>query len=222
MLKSDLMRVAAIAALLLAGSCAAPTNDQATLSADPTVNHPITVAPSTNAVRLSFSAADAGLMPEDAAKFDEFVGAYLTTSESAVSVTVPDGPASQQAITYFGERLASMGVPRSHIIVGYRNDGDPRVELSYTSYAAHTDPCGDWSDDASNIASNLPRADLGCSVQHNIAAQIENPHDLIAPRALENGDATRRSVVMSNYQKGSPTAAAKNADQSVTLSDVGH
>jgi pilus assembly protein CpaD len=224
---SDLMRAAAIAAVLLAGSCAAPTNDQATLVADPDVNHPITVAPSTNAVRLSFSAADAGLMPEDSAKLDQFVGTYLTTSEGAVSVTVPDGPASQQAIQYFGERLASMGVPRARIIVGYRNDGDPRVELSYTSYAAHTDPCGDWSDDAASTGSNLPRADFGCSVQHNIAAQIEDPHDLIAPRALANGEAMRRSVVMDKYTKGQITQADKNKtdkvnEQSGSETDVGH
>jgi pilus assembly protein CpaD len=222
---SDTMRAAAIAAVLLAGSCAAPTNDQATLTPDPDVNHPIVVEPTTKSVRLSYTAADAGLMPQDAARFDAFVGAYLASGgDNAISITVPDGPTAQQTITYFGERLASYGVPRSRIMVGTRKDGDPRVELDYVSYTAHTDQCGNWSQ-ASDTASNLPMSDFGCSVQHNIAAQIDNPHDLIAPRAMDEADAVRRGVVIGHYQKGEPSQATKktvdaSTEQSGVSSDV--
>jgi pilus assembly protein CpaD len=222
---SDTMRAAAIAAVLLAGSCAAPTNDQATLTADPDVNHPIVVEPTTKSVRLSYTAADAGLMPDDAARFDAFVGAYLVSGgDGAISITVPNGPTAQQTISYFGERLASYGVPRSRIMVGARNDGDPRVELDYVSYSAHTDPCGNWSQ-ASDTASNLPMSDFGCSVQHNIAAQIDNPHDLIAPREMDEADAVRRGVVIGHYQKGEPSQATKktvdaSTEQSGVSSDV--
>jgi pilus assembly protein CpaD len=222
---SDTMRVAAIAAVLLAGSCAAPTNDHATLTADPDVNHPIVVDQTTKSVRLSFSAADAGLMPEDATRFDGFVGTYLASGgDASISITVPNGPTAKQTITYFGERLASYGVPRSRILVGYRNDNDPRVELDYSSYAAHTDQCGNWSQ-ASDMASNLPMSDFGCSVQHNIAAQIDNPRDLIAPRAMGEADAVRRGVVMGHYQKGEPSQATKktvdaSTEQSGVSSDV--
>jgi pilus assembly protein CpaD len=59
-------------------------------------------------------------------------------------------------------------------------------------------------------------------VQHNIAAQIENPRDIVEPRALGSSDAMRRATVMDAYEKGAPTAATKNADQSVAVSDVGH
>jgi pilus assembly protein CpaD len=206
---SDTMRAAAIAAVLFAGSCAAPMNNETELSADPDTNHPIVVEPTTKSVRLSFSAVDAGLMPEDAARFDAFVGTYLSSgADKAISITVPNGPAAQQTITYVGERLAAYGVPRSRIMVGYRKDNDPRVELDYVSYTAHTDPCGNWSQ-ASDMAANLPMSDFGCSVQHNIAAQVDNPHDLIAPRQMDAADAVRRGVVMGHYQKGEVSQAKK-------------
>jgi pilus assembly protein CpaD len=213
---SDTMRAAAIAAVLFAGSCAAPMNDDPVRTVDPDVNHPIVVDQTTKSLHLSYSAADAGLMPDDAARFDAFVGNYLASGDgNAISITVPNGPAAQQTITYFGERLASYGVPRSRIMVGYRKDNDPRVELDYVSLTAHTDQCGNWSQ-ASEMASNLPMQDFGCSVQHNIAAQIDNPHDLIAPRTMDQADAIRRGVVMGHYQKGEITQATKRTVDAAT------
>ena len=223
MVMSDAMRAAAIAAVLLAGSCAAPVNNSAVVTDDPDMNHPIVVDTATNAVRLSFSAADAGLMPEDAARFDAFVAQYKADGNGAVNVTAPSGPTAQQTLSYFGERLAAAGIPRSRIMVGTRNDGDWRVELSYAGYVAHTVGCGDWgSQQASDTASNLPMANFGCAVQHNIAAQIANPRDLVDPAALGQSDAMRRATVMNAYEKGTPSAATKSADQSVAVSDVGH
>jgi len=221
MAMSDAMRAAALAAVLLAGSCAAPTNEQAALTPDPAINHPITVEPSAKSIRLAFAASDAGLMPEDAARFDEFVNDYKTSGNGEISITVPSGPTAQDTIHYFGERLAAEGIPRDRIMVGTRDtaDGDSRVELSYVSYVAHTDDCG-WTDDASDTAANLPRENFGCAVQHNIAAEIEDPRDLVSPRALGPTDAMRRATVIGTYEKGQPTAATKNADQSVAVSDV--
>ena len=222
---SDTMRAATIAAVLFAGSCAAPFNDSPALTADPDVNHPIVVEPTAKSVRLSFSPADAALMPDDSARFNGFVAAYLASGgDNTINVTVPEGPAAQQTITYIGERLASYGVPRSRIMVGYRKDGDPRVELNYVSYAAHTDQCGNWSQ-ASEMGANLPMADFGCSVQHNIAAQIDNPRDLLQPRDMDQSDAVRRDVVMGHYQKGEVTQATKKTvdaptEQSGVSSDV--
>lgn len=223
MAMSDAMRAAAIAAVLLAGSCAAPSNNGVALTDDPDQNHPIVVDTAPKAIRLSFSAADAGLMPEDAARFDEFVSQYQADGNGTINVTAPSGPAAQQTLSYFGERLAAAGIPRSRIMVGTRDDGDWRVELSYAGYAAHAANCADWSSQqASDTFTNLPMANFGCAVQHNIAAQIDNPRDIAEPRALGSSDAMRRATVMGAYEKGTPSAANKNADQSVAVSDVGH
>src|ERR1700761_6369122 len=223
MAMSDAMRAAVIAAVLLAGSCTAPASNQGyAVMDDPTINHPIVVDAATKSVRLGFTAADAGLMPEDAVRFDAFVTGYQTSGSGAITVTVPEGPAAKETITYFGERLAAAGVPRNRIVVGTRSgaDSDWRVELSYTGYVAHTDKCGLWLQDANDTETNLPMSNFGCAAQHNIAAQLDNPRDVVEPRASGPTDPMRRSTVIGAYQKGQTTSATKTSDQSVAVSDV--
>ena len=44
----------------------------------------------------------------------------------------------------------------------------------------------------------------------NIAAQIANPRDLIAPAVMTPGDNGRRAVVLDKYRKGDITSSAKD------------
>jgi pilus assembly protein CpaD len=218
----NFLRFGAIAAVLLAGSCAAPINNT-NVSSEPSVNHPITVAPSYHSIKVSFAADNQGLLPEDSAKLDAFVTDYTTHGNGAISVSVPAGPGAATSIHYFGERLAEMGVARSNILVGTHDvaaNKDARVEIGYVGYVAHTDPCGDWSQDASDTSDNLPMPDFGCATQHNIAAMVADPRDLVSDRPLGESDATRRSVVMGKYEKGEPTTASKTQDQSGSVADV--
>jgi len=214
---------AALAALLTAGSCATPTYD-GTITADPDQNHPITVSPTFKNLKLSFATPAAGLMPQDEARFTDFVQDFLAAGNGSISISVPNGPASSAAIRYFGERLAAMGVARNRILVGTRDleSGDGAVELAYVTYSATTAPCGDWSDNVANTASNLPVSNFGCATQHNLAAMVADPRDLVEPRALGAADAARRSTVMQNYEKGMPTAAQKTAEQSGAVTSIGN
>lgn len=208
----DIIRFASLAALLLAGSCAAPTNDGEGLMADGIANHPITVEPSYRAIKLPFSARDAGLMPDDAAHFSVFVAEFLNSGNGAISITAPQGGGANAAIGYFGERLASLGVPRDRILVGTRPDaGDGRVEIGYMAYTAHVEACGqDWSKDWGDTADNQPPANFGCATQHNLAAMVADPRDLIEPRQMDASDAIRRSTVTGHYEKGEITQADKH------------
>ncbi|MDE1996302.1 MAG: pilus assembly protein CpaD, partial [Rhizobiaceae bacterium] len=43
---------------------------------------------------------------------------------------------------------------------------------------------------------------FGCASQNNLAAQVANPTDLIAPRAMSPIDADQRSKVIDNYRNG--------------------
>lgn len=216
------VRAAAVAAVLMAGSCAAPSNDGAVF-ADGLRNHPITVSPHYQSVRVAFSDASAGLSPEDGTELTSFVEDYLSRGDGAISISAPRGPGSSAALAYFGEHLAHMGVPRTRILVGTHDaeNGDTRVEIGYIVYAARTEPCGNWTQDASNTFANLPMPDFGCSVQHNVAAMVADPRDLVAPRGMDAGDATRRETVVDTYEKAQSTASTKSTAQSATLSDVG-
>jgi pilus assembly protein CpaD len=59
-------------------------------------------------------------------------------------------------------------------------------------------------------------------VQHNIAAMVSDPRDLVAPRPMTAADSLRRATVTSNYEKGTPTAAQQTQQQSGAVSDIGH
>jgi pilus assembly protein CpaD len=218
----DVLRVVSLAAVLLAGSCAAPINDGTGLSADGATNHPISVEPSYQTLKLPFSVAAAGLMPDDASRFEAFVTGYLNTGNGAISISAPAGPDSASAIGYFGERLAAMGVPRERILVGTRDaaGSDTAVELGYIGYAAHTGKCGDWSTSLADTSANGTAPNFGCAVQQNVAAQVTDPRDLVSPHSQGDVDAVRRATVIGNYEKGQPTAAAKTQDQSGAVSDV--
>jgi pilus assembly protein CpaD len=208
--------------MLLAGSCAAPVND-GTFYADGLRNHPITVAPHYQSISLAFSDASAGLTPEDGTQFASFVEDYLSRGDGAISVSAPRGPNSSAALAYFGDTLVRMGVPRTRILVGTKDasPGDGHIEIGYIVYGARTDRCGDWSENAGDTSSNLPREDFGCSVQHNIAAMVADPRDLVAPRGMDAGDATRRETVVGTYEKAQSTSAQKTSQQSGAVSDVG-
>ncbi|MBI3678147.1 MAG: CpaD family pilus assembly protein [Proteobacteria bacterium] len=226
MKKSDLVRAAAVSAVLLAGSCAAPFND-GTIVADPLVNHPITVEPGYRSMQISFTTSGAGLTNDDALRFDAFVQDYVTRGNGAISISAPKGPTADAAIAYFGERLATAGVPRSQILVGTHDvvSGDTRVEIGYVSYVAHTDSCGDWSKNAANVAANLPMPDFGCATQHNVAEAVADPRDLVSPRGMGDADADRRGTVLGHYKKGEITSSDKRKgdlsnEQSGTASDV--
>jgi pilus assembly protein CpaD len=216
----SVLRLAALAAVVLAGSCAAPFNDGDGLMNDPAVNHPIAVEPHFTTIKLSFSAPQAGLLPDDAARLDAFIADYLSRGSGSVSVSAPAGAGAQSALSYFGSRLFEMGVPRSRILVGTHDGPDPRVEIGFIAYSARTDDCGDWSDNLGNTSSNLPAKNFGCSVQKNLAAQIADPRDLVEMRPSDPVDATRRAVVLDKYEKGQITSADKSSSQSGAVSDV--
>lgn len=218
----DLSLAAALAGVLMASSCAAPVND-GSFTADPVANHPIAVAPSMESLKLSLASPSSGLSPDDEAHFSDFVRAYLAYGSGSISISAPRGAGSTDAIHYFGERLASMGVPEDRILAGTHEtaDGDTSVEFGYISYTAHTDPCGDWSKNAGDTSSNLPMPNLGCASQHNLAAMIADPRDLVEPQPQGPAEAARRSTVMGNYVKGQPTAAQKTSDQSTSISTIG-
>jgi pilus assembly protein CpaD len=218
-----LYRFVSLAALLLAGSCASPMNDGTGFVTDPEQNHPIAVEPAYHTIRLPYSASDAGLMPDDAARFSIFVADYMSGGNGAISITAPPGVSANAAIGYFGERLAQFGVPRDRILVGTRAQADDgKIEIGFVAYKAHVENCtpgGDWSKDWADTADNQPPPNYGCAVQHNIAAQVADPRDLVEPRTMDASDAVRRNTVMGHYEKGEVTQADKHtADKPVEQS----
>jgi pilus assembly protein CpaD len=216
-----LFRSLAVASMLVAGSCSV-ANDGATISEDGDRNHPITVEPSYREMKLQFAGGDAGVSADDAIKFDAFLADYRAHGNGSLGISVPNGAPAHAAITFFAERAAATGISRDKILVSTHDvaNADFRVDVSYIAYKADTDSCGDWSEDLSFTAENQTSKNFGCSVQHNIAAMIANPRDLVSPRPFETSDGNRAATVIGAYEQGRPTAAQKTSDQSGAVSDV--
>jgi pilus assembly protein CpaD len=216
-----LFRGLAVASMLVAGSCSV-ANDGATISEDGDRNHPITVEPSYREMKLQFAGGDAGVSADDAIRFDAFLADYRAHGNGSLGISVPNGAPAHAAITFLAERAAASGISRDKILVSTHDvaNGDFRVDVSYIAYKAGTDSCGDWSEDLSFTAENQTAKNFGCSVQHNIAAMVADPRDLVAPRPFEPADGNRAATVLSTYEQGKPTGAQKTGDQSGAVSDV--
>ena len=221
------LRAGALAAVLMAGSCST-TDPNSVVWEDGARNHPIAVEPSYRDLKIQFAGGADGMNAEDAAKFDAFVADYRVHGNGSLGISVPNGPASRAAITYFGERAAATGISRDKILVSTREaaNGDARVDVSYIAYSARTEACGDWSENESYTLDNRTPKRFGCSVQQNIAAMVADPRDLLGPGAMGPVDTTRRSNVMEHYEKGEITQATKHSadsgsEQSANTSTVG-
>jgi len=221
------LRAAALAAVLMAGSCS--TTDPSTMiSEDGARNHPIMVEPSYRALKVQFAGGADGMSADDAVKFESFLADYRVHGNGSLGISVPNGPASRAAITYFGERAAASGISRDKILVSTREvaNGDTRVDVSYIAYTARTQACGDWSENESFTLDNRTPKRFGCSVQQNIAAMVADPRDLLGPGRMGPVNTTRRANVMEKYQQGEITQAAKHSadsgsEQSANTSTVG-
>jgi pilus assembly protein CpaD len=205
-----IIRAGALGAILISGSCAVQ-NGGDTISEEPLVNHPIAVEPSFQSLKLHFAGGDSGISADDAVKFENFLDDYRTHGNGSLGISVPNGPPAHAAITFFAERAAESGISRDKILVSTHDvaNGDFRVDLNYISYTAHSDSCGDWSENLAFTLENQTPKNFGCSVQHNIAAQVADPRDLLGPRPMEASDGTRTAVILDAYEQGKATAATK-------------
>jgi pilus assembly protein CpaD len=214
----NLFRGLCLCAVLLAGSCTTDFHKDPDNFDDPIVNHPITVEPSYQSLKLSYSGS--GLDAADKEKLDSFVTEYRMHGNGKISIAVPGGPGMQQAVTALADRINELGVSRDRILVAA--SANTQVEINYISYQARTGACGDWSEDLAFTAENRTAANLGCANQHNIAAMVADPRDLLGPRAMDGADAVRRQTVIGNYETGKVSGADKSSDQKVSITDVGH
>ena len=85
------------------------------------------------------------------------------------------------------------------------------VVLEYPTINARAGPCGRWPNDLGPAAgldymTNEPYWNFGCSMQHNMAAMVDEPVDIVEPRAETPPYTARRDQVVEKYKKGESTA----------------
>jgi pilus assembly protein CpaD len=108
---------------------------------------------------------------------------------------------------------------------------DPRrfatIRVNYPRIRADAGPCGTWPEDLGpsiknkGYLENRPYYNLGCATQRNLAAMVDNPSDLVQPRAETPAYTPRRTVAFDKYRKGTTTTTAYPEADKAKLSEVG-
>jgi pilus assembly protein CpaD len=100
------------------------------------------------------------------------------------------------------------------------------LRLHYPKIKADAGPCGLWPEDigpslGSGYWENREYWNLGCAQQRNLAALVDNPSDLVQPRAETPPYTGRRSVVLEKYRRGESTATQYPDPDKGKISEIG-
>jgi pilus assembly protein CpaD len=217
---TNVFRACAAAAALLASACATAPNGPEQI-ADPSVRFPITVEPQMMALRLPADPPSGNPDLSSGGQLERFAQDYLEHGSGSIAVSGPRR--FPNAPGQYAARLEALGIPRARILVG--NDDQPGaaddVRITYIRYRAQSGDCGNWSSDLDFTLTNHSPPNFGCATQHNVAAMVSDPRDLLAPDASGQADAQRRLSVLDKYRKGEPTQAQKTGEQSGIISIIG-
>jgi pilus assembly protein CpaD len=193
---------------------------------EPSERHPILVSQEPSGMSLRVPRGSWGLSSRQKAQFGAFLARYRGSDagNSKLVISVPSGSTNEASIVRAVEDLRGMiansGFAESNLVIEpfieSRSGGAP-IRVAYLRFVAHGPECGLWPANLAEEPRNLNYHNFGCAQQHNLAAQIANPADLLGPRTMEPGDPERRSVVFDKYRQGQSTPAAKSPDERVQV-----
>jgi pilus assembly protein CpaD len=223
--RSHLAIAALIAVAAAVSSCASPKDGMTTGSIDDDYRqrHPIVLTQAEHNIDIPVSSNDRRLTLGMRDTVRGFVQDYKAHATGTVEILVPQGSMNAPAVSNLRrdirQELVASGIPSPRIVdsfypAGGAGDAAP-IRLSFMATTAVTNACGQWPEDlADNAFDNKNYYNFGCSQQSNLAAQIANPTDLVAPRAQSPIDAEQRSTILGNYRSG--TVATSSSSGSST------
>jgi pilus assembly protein CpaD len=229
---------AAVAAGCAISLCGCNTDQQVTgvpdVPTDYHMRHPITLQESDRSIELFIGSNRGELNPTQRAQVLSFGLNWKRDATGGIVVERPLGSsnehASADAMREILSILAASGMPPQSIATRTYPATGPNlatVRISYPKISAQAGPCGMWPEDMGpslnrNYTENQPWWNLGCASQRNLAAMVDNPSDLVQPRAETAAYAARRTTVLDKYRAGQTTATTDSASaQSAKISDVG-
>jgi pilus assembly protein CpaD len=187
-----------------------------TVPADYRDRHPIQVNEGTRSVQMFVGTGRIGLTPEQRALAGGFASQWRRHGSGPLTIELPANVAnevsSSRTLRELRSLLVSSGVPARAIQVqAYQSDAPSNVAPIRLTFAAITaqvanrchvgqenlgpTPSPDW-------AQNYSSRNFGCATQHNLAASVANPEDLVQPRAEQPSYAARRKTVLEKYRQG--------------------
>lgn len=196
--------------------------------------HQIGLREGTRTVEVFIGQSRGSLNPTQRAEVLAFARTWKDESTGGIVIDVPTGTPNQfaasQAVREINSILVGSGMPPQTVATrAYQPENPallPTIRLNYSRIRADAGPCGLWPADLGPgpdpiYVENRPYWNLGCANQRNLAAMVDNPADLVQPRAETPAWTSRRTMVLEKYRQGiSPEITYPNKDRG-TLSDVG-
>ena len=208
--------------LAAAGCTKPPLTNGAAQFYDVEARYPITVEPQVATLVVRVDDGLQSLGRGESERVRAFVEQWKMRGQGMLNAASPTGSANEgaasAAVAELKKLLAAQGVERNSVqFTSYKpagGDGEAPITLSFVTYVASAQECGkDWSENLGFTPRNQPWPDFGCSTQHNMAAIIADPRDLIEPRTSDPADAMRRSTVLEKYREGQNTATVVDSDK---------
>lgn len=228
----------AILAALLAAGCQTqqPTSDVLATN-DYRLRHPIIVGEGVKTLDLPVGSDMRRLSPQISAVVSSFAAEARSRGGGAMEIIVPSGSRNEAAVhavlPQIRKALVSGGVSPKRIATRGYPVQDPSaaapVRLAYSGIQAKVGPCGQWPDNITGGGNgmrhnpqlnNTQYHNFGCASQANLAAMVENPSDLLYPRASAPADQMRRGTVYEKYRAGEQTSASIKEGDGARVSDA--
>lgn len=229
---------AAAGLALVLGGCTHTSRDTSitgSIPADYRQRHPIVVQEADRTVDIFVGSGRGGLTASQRAEVAALAQAWLREGTGTLIIDAPahtpNARAAADAVREIKSLFAAAGIPPRGIATQPYTPADPRqfatVRITYPRIAADAGPCGLWPEDLGpsiknkSYLDNRPYYNLGCATQRNLAAMVDNPHDLVQPRAEMPPYTARRNVVFGKYRDGQNTATTGTETDKAKLSNVG-
>ncbi|WP_395945216.1 CpaD family pilus assembly protein [Brevundimonas sp.] len=161
--------------------------------------------------RIALSVHDDGLSANQNAALRDLAQRFSLAGAGTLVIEAPAGgdPVAGQRAYDIRAALERMGLPAQSLRMASYVGPDPRapVLVGFETVQAVVPRCGQTWGNLSRTGDNMSGSNFGCAVTANLAAQIADPRDIVAPRAMTPADAGRRTVVFDKYRAGEQTAA---------------
>ncbi|MCC8947018.1 pilus assembly protein CpaD [Bradyrhizobium sp. USDA 4516] len=203
--------------------------------ADYRQRHPIAVTEADRSIVVFVGRSRGGLTAEQRAEVMGMAQDWMREGTGAVTIDVPaDTPnarTAQESLREIQATFTAAGVPPRGILVRKYHPEDPRqmpaIRVNYPKMKAVAGPCGLWPEDLGpsihngSYIENKQYYNFGCANQRNLAAMVEDPTDLVQPRAETPAYTSRRNIAFDKYRKGTTTATSYPESDRAKLSDTG-
>ena len=226
--------------LLIAGLAAAAAGCKTTandttggIPEDYRDRHPIAIKEGKKSLVLFVGAGRGGLSATQRAEVLAFAQDWKRDATGGITIDRPVGGVNERAASDTLKETLSIivqaGVPNRGIgIRPYHANGDRTapLRLNYPLVTAKAGPCGLWPDDLG--PSNDPKHfenreyyNFGCASQRNLAAMVDNPADLVQPRAETPPYRAKRTFGTDKWRRGESPATVYPDPNKGAVSELG-